>query len=66
MKNELKYKIFLTHKTLHLSNTESYQISKITQPCFDLVTEFKELTNALQWRKDNQNFEGEYTIVACY
>ena len=66
MENELKYKIFLTQRTLHLSTTENTSVTKITQPCFDLVNEFKEWTDALEWRKKTQNFEGEYTIVPCY
>ena len=66
MENELIYKIFRTYKEIRLSSTHSVEISVITQPCFEQVNSFKNWTDAINWRKENQNFENEYTIVPCY
>lgn len=64
---KLHYKIFLMQKEMHLTSTHIVGFENtIVQQCFELVNSFEKLEDALNWRKENQNFEGQYSIVACY
>jgi len=66
MENELIYKIFKTNKQIIKDTYIDNYTSIVTQPVFDYVIEFTNLEMAIWWRKENQNFENEYTIVPCY
>jgi len=67
MENKVIFKIFRTFKTMRLTSTNDNDLTQIiTQHCCDYVNEFEDLNQAIEWRKENQNFENEYTIIPCY